>query len=201
VYSERWSPTLRQGDILGPVLLPLVGKRHEVISTLGGLADESGADPDRMILTAARRYVAVVSHDCEFNEGKRDRLLLARVQEIPRELTEEQQAALRESNDVEARHDVGKNVAGVDSFLLDPLDGHFENPQVVVFTTITPFPMKTADDLHAEKRAELRHEHRLLLRRKLAWFFLRTQDDVAEDEKRPPSEVLDAVARRLGRTT
>lgn len=190
MYSDRWSPTLRQGDIIGPILLPLVGNKQEAISVMGSIRDEVGGTPKQMILDASHRLVAVVSHDCEFNEGKRDRILVARVKEVPRDLSDDALAAMRLSNDVEARHAADEAVDGVDNFLLDPCPDVYESPHVVVFTTITPYPIKMVDQLHAAKRAELRHDQRLLFRRKLAWFFLRNPEDVPDATKRSPAEIL-----------
>jgi hypothetical protein len=39
-----------------------------------------------------------------------------------------------------------------------------------VVTTITPFPMKMRSGFAAVKRAEMRHDQRVLFRDKLAWF-------------------------------
>ena len=52
---------------------------------------------------------------------------------------------------------LGKDVAGVDSFLLEPVAGAFDEERVAVFTTITPLPMKMADGLLGAKRAEMRN--------------------------------------------
>jgi len=189
MYSELWSPRLRQGDVLGPLHLPLVGRKQEVIAALEAVGSETGGAADRMIVPAARRHVVVVSHDCEFNEAKRDRLLLARVQSVPQSPGLDFDA-LRASNDIDARHAAGAPVVGVDNFVLDPLPEHFEEPQVVVFTTVTPYPAKNMlAELQRVKQAELLHSQRLLLRRKLAWFFLRGEEDVDEAEKRPAVEV------------
>jgi len=191
VYSDLWSPTLRQGDVLGPLHLPLIGNNHEVIATLPDIASETVGTAERMILPASRRYVVIVSHDCEFNEGKRDRVLLARIQSPQKVPTAPDIGVLRASNDVDARNAAKASVDGVDVFVIDPLDGHFDEPQMVVFTTITPFPAKKMlRQLQAVKRAEMDHSTRLLLRRKLAWFFLRSQDDVPPDSKRPAAEVM-----------
>ena len=200
MYSDLWSPTLRQGDILGPLPVPLVGKQLDVVSKFDDLSAQTGGPPVQMLVPAARRYVAVLSHDCEFNEGKRDRLLLARVGEVDKRLDADAIAELRVSNDVEGRHAAKKSVDGVDSFVLDPLDGVFDSPKLIVFTTTTPWPAaaQMIRKLQAAKVAELEHEHRLLLRRKLAWFFLRSPDDVPQGDKRPKEAIAAGFREALG---
>ena len=131
------------------------------------------------------RFVAVVSHDCEFNEGKRNKFLVARIERVPGNLTDEQRIDLRESNDVEARADAEKTVAGVDSFVYDPLPGALEDESVASFKTITPLPTSLIDYYVSTKKAELEHEQRLLFRKKLAWFFGRFAEDVPDEEKFP----------------
>ena len=73
--------------------------------------------------------------------------MVARLQGVQKNLTEEQRAELRESNDVQARSDAKLTVAGVDAFLFEPVPGLFDDEQVANFATITPLPMKMADDL------------------------------------------------------
>lgn len=192
MYSERWSPGLRQGDVLGPLAVPMVGNKQAVISSLLSPTGEVASDVEHMVFPAKSRYVAVVSHDCEFNEGKRDRLLVARIQSAPRDKPELVEA-LRRSNDIEARHAAREQVDGVANFLLEPLEGEFEHPQVAVFSTIMPFGAGDLKSYQLMKKAELTHQQRLLFRTKLAWYFLRSPDDIDEDEKLPPEQVLAAL--------
>ncbi len=53
--------------------------------------------------------------------------------------------------------------------------------------------MKSREDMLKLKRAEMEHEHRVLLREKLALFIARTQDDISDEDKVPipddPSEL------------
>jgi hypothetical protein len=189
VYSDRWSPRLRQGDIIGPIPLPLMGKDVGIgFRSPSLIAPAAGEQELTVTIPAAKVVVTVISHDCEFNEQKRNKLLVARLQGVQGNLTEEQRQALRDSNDVQARSDSGLDVAGVDAFLFSPLPDVYEDEQVANFGTITPLPMKMADDLLNEKRAELAQPTRVLFRLKLAWFFGRAADDIPDDEKiDPPS--------------
>lgn len=189
MYSDVWSPTLRQGDVLGPVPVPMVGNQQEVLSRVASPAATVGGRVEQVLFPLKSRYVAVVSHDCEFNEGKRDRLLLARIQGAPKDKPDVIEA-LRRSNDIEARHAAGEQVDGVDNYLLEPIPGEFDWPHVVVFSTIMPFSTTGLRDFHLAKKAELEHEHRLRFRTKLAWFFIRSPEDVDADQKMPPDEFL-----------
>ena len=195
MYSERWSPRLRQGDILGPLPLPLLGTQFEVVaptrSLTSGIETSAGG---KIIIDAENVVVAVISHDCEFNDDKRNKLLVARLQNVPGNLDSEQREALRGSNDVAARVEADEAIAGVDSFLLAPLPGRYEQEQVVNFGTITPLPMKMKADLLSVKRAELRHDVRELFRAKLAWFFGRHADDMPDDQKRPADPDQDTAS-------
>jgi hypothetical protein len=191
VYAERWSPGLRQGDVLGPLPLPLMGTEFLIVAQTRSLI---GPEVGRFSVTipADEVHVAVISHDCEFNEDKRNKLLLARLQRVQGNLTAEEREDLRASNDVEARAAAGHDIVSVDAFVLPPLPGSFNEEMVVNFATITALPMKMADDLRSRKRAELVQETRVLFRKKLAWFFGRAAEDIPDDEKvdpPPPSEV------------
>jgi hypothetical protein len=184
MYSERWSPGLRQGDIIGPMPMPIMGSDFTVGFRARSLIAPASGEADLTVtIPAAKVLATVISHDCEFNEGKRNKLLVARLQGVQKNLTVEQRQALRDSNDVQAMSDAGLNVAGVDAFLFSPLVDVFDDEQVANFATITPLPMKMAEDLRAQKRAELDHETRVLFRLKLAWFVGRAADDIPDDEK------------------
>lgn len=193
MYSAKWSPGLRQGDILGPIPLPLMGNSFGLVITSNTLiAPEVGDEKFSVTIEAQKVVVTVISHDCEFNEGKRNKLLVARLQKPQGNFTEQERQDLRDSNDVQARSDAGLTVMAVDSFLLDPVPGVFDEAQVVNFATITPLPMKMVNDLKGQKRAELDQATRVLFRLKLAWFVGRAAEDIPEDDKvdppSPPSE-------------
>ena len=184
MYVDRWSPGLRQGDVLGEVFMPAMASEIRFLPQAQRVTSEAQVErPREALIQGAWRFVAVVSHDCEFNEGKREKLLVARIQGLPRNLTSEERVALRESNDVEARSEAGENIAGVNSWLFDPLPGAFDEESVADFTSITALPMGLLDEYRSLKRAELHHDHRLLFRFKLAWFFGRPADDVPDEEK------------------
>lgn len=138
-----------------------------------------------MILDTTETFVVVVSHDCEFNDRKRNKLLVARLQRIQGNLTLEQREALRASNDVGARAAANLPVAGVDGWVFDPLADVFEDEQVASFTTITPLPIGMHDELRQNKKAELVHEDRVRFRSKLAWFMGRDAEDIPDDDKTP----------------
>lgn len=187
MYADQWSPRLRQGDILGPIALPLMGNDFTVMFKSQSLIAPSVGDEEFTVsMKASKVLVTVISHDCEFNEGKRNKLLIARLQKPQSNLTDEQRQALRDSNDVEARLEAKLDIAGVDGFVFAPVPGVLEEEQVASFTTITPLPMKMSGELYGQKRAELAHHHRVLFRGKLAWFMGRAAEDIPEDEKIEP---------------
>lgn len=196
MYSAKWSPGLRQGDILGPIPLPLMGTDFNVVvpsKTL--IAPEVGEEKFSVTIPADKLVATVISHDCEFNENKRNKLLVARLQKPQGNLTEEQLQDVRASNDVQARADAGLDVMAVDAFWFDPVPGVFEDVHVANFATITPLPMKMVNDLIGQKRAELDHPTRVLFRAKLAWFVGRAADDIPEADKQepPPSDAESAA--------
>ena len=148
MYADKWSPGLRQGDILGPIPLPLLGTNFDVVFEAKSLVAPAAGDGKLWVTIPAERVVTtVISHDCEFNEGKRNKLLVARLQKPQGNLTDDQRQALRDSNNVQARADAGLDVTAVDAFLFDPLPGVFQEEQVANFATITPLPMKMAGEL------------------------------------------------------
>ena len=189
MYSERWSPDLRTGDVVGPIRFPLLTGELRAQTKIAALGDPSGGEAESFIVPAQSRHAVILSHDCEFNEGTRDFFLIARLQQIPRNLSEEKLEALRASNDVEARVRNGEEVAALDSFVFSPIPGHLDQEHVTVFWTMTPLPMSRAADLRAVKRAELEHPIRLLLRQKLSLFFARGDEDVPEEDKKLPQDL------------
>jgi hypothetical protein len=194
VYSDRWSGRLRQGDILGPIAFPNLGVDFSVSFRSRSLVTPTD-QPDKLTITmpAEDTLVTVISHDCEFNEGKRNKLLVAKLQPVPRNLSLDEREALRQSNDVVARIKAKLTVAGVDSFLFAPLDGVFDEEQVANFGTITPLPMKMAEELRSMKRAELDPDARVLFRFKLAHFVARETEVIDDPEKRdlPPTTTVE----------
>lgn len=196
MYSRLWSPTLRQGDILGPAFLPTIGRTFEwVIEDSSLTGDADARERRKIVIPGEKHYLAVVSHCCEFNEGKRNKFLLARLKSMPGNLNDEERTALRLSNDVAKRAEEDAAIAGVDAFVVEPIHGSFESEQVVAFTTITAFPMAMKDDLAKVKKAELDHAARIQFREKLAWFFGRAADDIPDGEKEEPQDQEDEVAR------
>ncbi len=129
----------------------------------------------------------VVSHDCEFNPGKRNFFLAARVDLMPHErrynraLIDE----LRAGNDYRARSRDGNPIER-GGFFLEPFAGGLDGElgYLANFTSITPFSMKFKKDLLKLKRAEIEHSpHREQLRDKLALFFRRPTPDVVDEHK------------------
>jgi hypothetical protein len=184
LYSDRWSQRLRQGDIVGQIPYPKF-KGVPQWSRRSGWAEDAPAN-EILEYPASRRFAVIVSHDCEFNETKRAHFLVARVQDFAPTLSDDTRAQIRAANDAirEAEDGSGERFDYIDSFVLDPLEDCFAETQVVSFTTITALPMSMRRDVEAVKQAELAHEHRVRLRRKLAFFFGREGEDVPDAEKR-----------------
>jgi hypothetical protein len=92
----------------------------------------------------------VVSHDCEFNPGKRVRFLAARIESLPAGVAADAAkfAELKAGNDYRARSADGNPIAH-DAFYLEPIPALDEYPlgAVAVFTSITPLPLKFKADL------------------------------------------------------
>jgi len=166
----------------------MLGREFKTIGTSRSLSSIEGQDHKEVILQGDYYHLAIVSHCCEFNEGKRAKFLVARLQTVRGDLSSEQLEAVRLSNDIEARAEAGEAIDGLDGFLFEPVPGQFDQPMVASFQTITPIPTSMADSLKSTKRAELEHDVRVQFRRKLGFFFGREADDVPEDEKAPAPE-------------
>ena len=83
-------------------------ERIELWSTAPSRAsNEMGRCRSRSTEAVDQKLVVVVSHDCEFNEGKRNKLLVARIENIPGNLTSEQQEDLRKRQSPHAS-DIGR---------------------------------------------------------------------------------------------
>src|SRR4051812_40457558 len=100
MYEARWSPRLRQGDVFGPIFFPLA-KRGMRLVTVETSASLEGDAPDvqEAMVSGASRHAVVLSHDCEFNEGKRPFFVVGRIQSLPRDVSEERLEELRLGND------------------------------------------------------------------------------------------------------
>lgn len=195
MYSPVWSPGLRQGDILGPLRFPMWNTDF-VWTFAGGLTVSVEEFPNTALVKARESYVAIVSHDCEFNEGKRTHFLVARIDTLhltpqTNEFADEARRTL--SNDIAESEAQGLTFP-VDTFFLSPLTGHFPNPSRVNFTTITPLPIKFVDEAVKLKRAELLHLERARLRRKLGYFLGRDAEDIPPSRKAPPRRAADGTA-------
>lgn len=190
MYSGSWSPSLRQGDILGP--LPFLALKADVTLVTSGLVTGAGvgAEVNALVVPVTSRYVAVLSHDCEFNVGKRSSFIVARLIAVRPDLTEEQLAELRAANDIVASAEDGGAYGALDTFVVDPVPEAFESLMQIDLVNVMSCPMKAAPEYLRSKRAEMLHEHRVMFRRKIALFFGREAEDVSEQEKRPPSEFL-----------
>ena len=184
MYSGRWTPGLRQGDILGPCPYPKLKNLPQQARREGW---KSGSQPAQALeFPADDRYAVVVSHDCEFNATKRVHFLLARVEAFSPRLDEPVRAEIKASNDAIR---IGEGNEGaerwdyIDTFVLDPLPPHFETDMLVRFTAITAWPMSDLKTFVDLKRAELEHAHRVRLRKKLGFFFGRDADDEPDEKK------------------
>jgi len=180
---------------LGPAFLPTIGKSFETVIQESSLTGDTDSQRRRkVIVDGDYHYLAVISHCCEFNDGKRNKFLLARLKGVPGNFSDDDLRALRLSNNVAKRAEEGADVAGVDAFVVEPIPNAFESEQVVAFTTITAFPIAMRNDLAKVKRAEMDHAARVQFREKLAWFLGRSGDDIPEDEKSVPPEPDDGEA-------
>lgn len=140
------------------------------------------------IMVSSARYALVVSHDCDFNEGKRDFFLAASIHDLnPQDQKPERLEKLRQDNDAD-RHTAATQIT-LRGFFLEPLPGIFEEPKLAVFDTITPIAMKFRGDMLKVKRAEMDHEHRVMLRKKLGLFISREEKDIEDELKvEPPAD-------------
>lgn len=192
MYSKKRSKTLRQGDVCGPILYPkFKSPPQQVLRPQGWAADASVNDT--LELPADSRRVVVVSHCCEFNETKRAQFLVARIQDFAPNLSPADRAAIRVANDAireseDDESDDGERYDYIDTFVLEPIPNCFVEPQLVSFTTIMALPIAMASNIKALKHAELEHEHREKLRKKLGFFFGRDADDIDEGEKTAPPD-------------
>ncbi len=190
MYSGSWSPSLRQGDILGQIPFYSPTATATFVSSALATGAEISATPTAAQVPVTYRYVVVLSHDCEFNVGKRSSFIVARLTNLRRDLSDEQRTELRAANDIVARARQGGTVGALDTFVVDPVAGAFAEEMQVDFVTVMSCPMKAAPEYMRLKRAEMLHEYRVMLRKKVALFFGRDADDIPDEDKRPPGEVV-----------
>lgn len=174
---------MRQGDVFGLVDFPSAKAGIQRGFSPATAPTHAAIEvPNVAIMASSARYALVVSHDCDFNEGKRDFFLTASVHDLtPQDKKPERLAKLRLDNDAD-RHTSANQIA-LRGFLLEPLPGIFDEPKMAVFDTITPIAMKFRSDMLRLKRAEMSHEHRVMLRKKLGLFVAREENDIADELK------------------
>ena len=186
MYSARWTQGLRQGDIVGPVLYPRLRNAPDEVEISKSLIGNPQSS-QLLQMPADERFAVIVSHDCDVTAAKgRSHVLLARIREFDRQLSEETRQEIRAANDavrIDEGSEDGQRYEYIDTFVLDPLPGSFDEPMLVQFTTITSWPIRVYDSLVAKKKAELEHEHRVQLRNKLGFFLGRAADDEPDEDK------------------
>ncbi len=133
----------------------------------------------------------VISHDCEFTEAKRERFIVARIQDINDRWSAEDKALLLKSNNPLSDEDQPskERFAFAETYVLNPLEPCWHEPRMVDFTALLSLPRKPMFSwAKAMKRAELVHDCRLELRLKIAYFFGRDPegDDLPDHEKIAP---------------
>jgi hypothetical protein len=175
VSKDNWSEQLRQGDVVGPIRFPNYTANMTVPAQLSSLSmsAESGELQNRIIVDSKSYKVVVLSHCCEFNDDKRDRLLVAPIWPAPADKVD----SLRENNDVIRRlsQDGVDTVGWVNSFLYEEAAGVFDRPNAVRFEQMVSLPKAWHDDFMADKQVEITDAVRDQLRLKLAYFFYRKQ--------------------------
>ena len=186
MYAGRWSETLRQGDVCGPILYPKFKNPPQRALRPQGWAAEASVNAT-LELPADSRHIVIVSHCCEFNEAKRAQFLVARIQDFSPNLSPEDRVAIRAANDAIRESEDGERYDFIDTFVLDPVPNCFTEPRLISFTTIMALPISMVSNVKGLKHAELEHEHREKLRKKLGFFFGRDADDIDESEKVPPT--------------
>ena len=143
--------------------------------------DATGLETTGDVIVPCKEMLGIVlSHDCEFNEGKRSHFVMARVHRPGGKDVDIDE--LRAGNDIRSAADDGRAVA-YDTFLLEPCPEVFDEPHIANFPTMMSLPMKVRDVVLGLKRAELGHETRVQLREKVALFFGRAADDVPDGDK------------------
>lgn len=187
MYSERWSRCLRQGDILGGVWFP--GRAFTVKVTVPDVGTGSGMRPftDPMLSAAAHQSdVMVISHDCEFNEGKRTHFIVARIEGVSN-ISPDEMAVRLSANSMQTALELGIPL-WADSFPLAPSRTLFgdERYRRVNFCRVMSLPMTDVAAFLEQKKAELMHQDRQNLRFKLGAFFGRAADDIPDEDKYVP---------------
>ena len=181
MYATRWSPGLRQGDILKDIPFAIPTSKVSWVYE-SGVAQRASAATPRALIYAQSRTGMVISHDCEFNERKRPLFIVARVENLNARLTPEQVEQLRLGNDLAKASELGVNVA-LDTFFLEPRPPFLSQPMRVNFCAVTSLPMEDAANFANLKRVELDQHNRELLRSRLAMFFGRPANDIGDEEK------------------
>jgi hypothetical protein len=102
-------------------------------------------------------------------------------------LDEAKREAMMSSNAAVQVEDKPPRYSYLDYYVLDPLDGCFSEYMLIDFTTITAFTKDMVSKVKALKQAELDHDHRVELRRKLAFFLGRDANDVPDERKFTPT--------------
>jgi hypothetical protein len=186
VYAALWSRDLRQGDVFGLTLYPKLKNQPQIVQKPKGWAPGAGSEV-ALEYPADKQYAVVISHCCEFREGKRERFLIARVQKFPERMESEMRAAIEASNAaVRVDEHQPERREWLEFFVLDPVAGCFEDKRLVDFTTIMSVNKAMRGHIDDEKKAELEQPYREQFRKKLGLFLARDAPDVKQDRRIEP---------------
>jgi hypothetical protein len=202
MYVPRWSRDPRQGDIFGTYPYPKLKNLPQITERPQGWQGEGGT-ATVLEYPAEYQYAVLISHCCEFREGKRERFLIARIQSFPPRMSDEMRAQVEASNaavqieEPEAATEFATPGDGekpepkeryeyLELFVLDPLPGCFADKMLVDFSTIMSIHKGMIPYLKSDKKAEFEQEDREQFRKKLGMFLARDAGDVKEDRRVDP---------------
>lgn len=117
-------------------------------------------------------FFVYLSHECDFNDNKRQFVILAPMLNIDQGLRRSPDAfeRLKKSNDVE-NYPYYLNL-----FYYSPSTPTFPNEMIVDFTRVISFPRKRAEQLLLNKCLQLTAESRSLIKAKLGYYFCHEQE-------------------------
>lgn len=163
--DQNW---LYPGDIISHLDLPNLKKdAFELVSQ----SDESQKYSVRLMMT--NDFFVYISHECDYNDQKRQFFLLTPMLGIDQGLRRRAGDFSRftESNDVR------QHPHYLNQFYFAPNPPQFPEDKIIDFTRIISFSTRDKNDLLEKKCLQLNLEHQNFLKQKIGYYFIHTRDE------------------------
>jgi len=119
-------------------------------------------------LMMSNKYFVYLSHECDYNDNKRQFFLLTPMLGIDQGIRRSKANFDR----IILSNDVKQHTHYLNQFYFAPNPPTFPEDKLIDFTRIMSFPIKEKDELLRNKCAQLKQENQNLLKTKIGYYFI-----------------------------